>query len=676
MRNFFAHRPTWMRFFLNPSQRLVGVFLIFILIPGAFLSVVALRVLRQEGQLVTQRAKENLERIAKEICRELESEFNIWDASVGLAAESGISSADSLPDIIRQALEEPGDGILLSRSEGALHFFPSGALLFMLDSSSAPLAPTRRPPPGFLRAESLEIKQKDYTKAILAYRNLLKSAETETRAMLLQRIARTLRKAGRFDEATDTYRNLQNLDPVLIGDLPSDFIGRFELCALAAEREKIPELGTLSLSLYRDLVEGKWLLDEPRYMHYSDRCRSWCRESRIQPDEFARLQTMEEHKLALSHAAKEFSIEPRRVRSDGNASYFCFWRTDPFAAVVLSENYLRSRWWPNVLSSQGEDLESALYSSDGHVLFGSATMEAPPFAVVQDLMIESMPWRIQVWPRNPEAIQRDVRQRQNLFLAILLFIGALLIFGSYITVRIVRRELEISRMRAGFVSTVSHEFRSPLTGIRQLGEMLLDGRATDRRKQNQYFKMIVQESDRLARLVENILDFSRMEEGKKEYRFEPLNTSQWLLRLAADYEREITPKGVAVEASIPEGLPAISADSEALGTAVHNLLDNAVKYSPGEKAVRIDAKAEGSEVRIAVHDTGVGISESDRKRIFDRFYRAESEITKRIKGAGLGLNLVWHIVSAHNGRVECESHVGVGSTFSIRIPVLPTTEGG
>jgi signal transduction histidine kinase len=676
MRNFLARRPTWMRFFFNPSQRLVGVFLIFILLPGTFLGVFALRVLRQEEQLLKQRTKENLERIAKEIGSELESEFKSWDVSVGLAAESGILSTDFFPEVIRQALEEPGDGILLSRAKGDLSSFPSGALLFLLDSPSALRPPTSRPPAGLFEAESLEIKQKDYTRAILAYRNLLESAKTEIRAMLLQRLARTLRKAGRLGEAADTYGDLQGMDTVLIGGLPSDFIGRSELCALAAERGELAELGVLSLSLYRDLVGGMWLLDEPRYMYYSDRCRSWCRESQVQPGEFARLQMMEERKLSLTRAAKEFSIEPRRIRSDRNGTHLGFWRPDPFAAVVLSENYLRLRWWPQIISSQGEDLESVLYSSDGHVLFGSTAMENPPFAVVQNLRIDSMPWRIQVWPRNPEVIQRNIRQRQNLFLAILVFIGALLIFGSYITVRIVRRELEISRMRADFVSTVSHEFRSPLTGIRQLGEMLLDGRVIDRKKQSQYFKMIVQESDRLTRLVENILDFSRMEEGRKEYRFEPLNTSQWLLRLAADFEKEITTEGVVVEASIPEGLPTISADNQALGSAVHNLLDNAVKYSLGEKVVWLDAKTVGSEVRIAIHDKGVGISESDRKHIFDRFYRADSDITKRIKGAGLGLNLVWHIVTAHNGRVECESRVGEGSTFSIRIPALPTTDGG
>lgn len=206
--------------------------------------------------------------------------------------------------------------------------------------------------------------------------------------------------------------------------------------------------------------------------------------------------------------------------------------------------------------------------------------------------------------------------------------------------------------------------------------MLLDGRATDLEKQRSYFRMIVQESDRLTRLVENILDFSRMEEGCKEYQFEPLSPSPWLRKLAADFETEIAASGTAVEATIPDGLPPISADKEALGSAVRNLLDNAVKYSPGGKRIWLDAETAGDKVRIVVRDRGVGISEDDRKHIFDRFYRADGEISKRVKGAGLGLSLVKHIVTAHGGTVECESRVGEGSTFTIRLPAAPVAGGG
>ncbi len=641
-----------------------------------FLGLFTLRVLRQEEQLVRQRTNERLERIAKEIGRDLNSEFQRWEETVRLAAGERILDTGSFPETIRQALEQPGGGVLLSRSEEVLEAFPSSALLYVFANTPAPRSLASRPPANFVEAESLEIEQKDYQRAILAYRSLLDSADTEQRPMLLQRLARTFRKAGRFDEAVDAYLELKGIDTIWFGGLPSDLIAQSELCSLAAERGDMIELAAMALALCRDLTGGKWLLDKPRYLYYSDCCRSWCRESQVEVNEYNQLQMMEQRKLSLARAAEELLNEPKRVLTAESEIHLAFWYSNPFTAVILSESFLELHWWPQVISAQGEDLEAALYSTDGNVLFGSPPTETPPFAVMHDVRIDERPWLIQIWPNNPEAIHTDMRQRQNLSMAILVFVAALLVFGGYITVRIVRRELEIARMRADFVSTVSHEFRSPLTGIRHLGEMLLDDRAIDMKKQHHYFKMIVQESDRLTRLVENILDFSRMEEGRRKYRFEPLNTSRWLQRLVADFETEFTTDGVAVETDIPEGLPTISADGEALGSAVHNLLDNAVKYSSGAKVVWLGAEAAGGKVRIAIRDRGVGISERDQKHIFDRFYRADGEISKRIKGAGLGLSLVRHIVTAHGGKVECESRVGEGSTFSIRLPAAPVTGGG
>ena len=678
MRNSPVRRPVRPRFLSGPGKKLIGAFLVFILLPGAFLGVFALRVLRQEGQLASQRTRERLERTSDEIGRELDLEFRSWEEAARLAAGERTFDADSLPKILRDALEQPGSGVLLSLFQEDLETTPPDALLFMSSNALAPQSQTRRSsPPLLAEAETLEMERKDFEHAVRVYRSLLDSADSGLRPLILQRLARTLRKAGRLEEAADTYRDLQHLETVWIGGLPSDLIARSELCSLVAERGDTAALAAMALAFYRDLVEGKWLLNRPRYMYYSDRSRSWCLESRVAEDEFRKLRTMEERKLALSRAAEDLLNKPQRVLFAEDFNHLAFWQTDPFAAVVLSMNFLASQWWPGFIEAHGEDLEAALYSPDGHAVFGSPPAETPPFAVAQDVWIDETPWLLQVWPEQPEAIFADMRQRQTLSITMLVFIAVLLVFGSTITVRIVRRELEIARLRADFVSTVSHEFRSPLTGIRQLGEMLLDGRVTEGEKQRRYFRMIVQESDRLGRLVENILDFSRMEDGRREFRFERLNTSSWLQTLAADFETDISSNGIKIEANIPIDLPSISADGEALGSAVRNLLDNAVKYSPGAKVVWLDAKTEEADsiIIVAVRDKGVGISERDRKHIFDRFYRADGEVSKRVKGAGLGLSLVKHIVSAHGGSVACESQVGKGSTFSIRLPAAPVTGG-
>lgn len=670
-----VRRPARPRFFQGPSQRLVGVFILFILLPGTFLGVFALGVLRQESQLSRQRTRERLEKTAGEIGRDLDAEFQRWTDAVRTAAGVKTFDAGSFPDIVRQALLEPGGGVYLAASDKGLEAFPAGALLYALPGIAASRTSPSRFPSGLAEAESLEMARVDYPNAIRAYRNLLNSADARLRPLVLQRLARTLRKAGDSEEAAEAYRELQRLDAVWIGGLPSDLIAQFELCSLAAERGDSTGLSQTALSLYGDLTAGKWLLDKPRYLFYSDRCRTWCRESQAAPDEFNRLRTAEEGKLALSRAAEDLLSKPRSVLSGETNTHLAFWNTNPLAMVVLSADFLGSRWWPQLLSTREQNLKATLSTPDGRAVFGSAPEETPPLAVTHDFRIADTPWLLQVWPSRPEAIYADIRQRQALSAAMLAFVVVLLAFGSYITVRIVRRELEIARLRADFVSTVSHEFRSPLTGIRQLGGMLLDGRVTDPEKQRGYFRMIVQESDRLARLVENILDFSRMEEGRREYRFEPFDPSPWLRKLAADFEAEIGVSGAAVETDIPDGLPIVSADHEALGSAVRNLLDNAVKYSPGAKIVWLDAAADAGEIRISVRDKGVGISEEDRKHVFDRFFRAGGEISKRVKGAGLGLSLVRYIVTAHGGTVECQSRVGEGSTFTIRIPAAPVPGG-
>jgi signal transduction histidine kinase/tetratricopeptide (TPR) repeat protein len=655
----------------------VGVFALFILLPGAFLGVFALRVLRQESQLARQRTRESLERTAEEIGRDLDAEFRRWNDAVRSAASlERPLDVNSFPEIVGQAFSEPGGGVFLSVSDGRLEVFPPGALLYVSRSPAPAQTAPSRPPAGLAEAESLEIARKDYPRAIRAYRNLLDSAAAGWQPLILQRLARTLRKAGRLEEAAGAYRDLRRLDAVWIGGLPSDLIAQAELCSLASERGDTADLAQEAMAFYRHLATGKWLLDKPRYLYYSDLGRTWCRDSRVEAGEFNSLRATEGRRLALSRAAEDFLNDPRTVLPGEDIAYLAFRNTDPFAAVLVSADVLGSRWRPRIFSTRGEDLEVVLYAADGSPVFGSPPPATPPFAVTRDLRIDDTPWLLQIWPGRPEAIYADIRQRRTLSLTMLGFVTVLLAFGGYLTVRIVKRELEIARLRADFVSTVSHEFRSPLTGIRQLGGMLLDGRVTDPEKQRGYFKMIVQESDRLSRLVENILDFSRMEEGRREYRFEPLDPSPWLRTLVADFVTEIAANGAAVEADIQDGLPPISADKEALGSAVRNLLDNAVKYSPGSKTVWLDAGAAGDAVKISVRDKGVGISENDRKRIFDRFYRAEGEISKRIKGAGLGLSLVKHVVTAHGGTVECQSRVGEGSIFTIRLPAVPVRGGG
>jgi signal transduction histidine kinase len=158
-----------------------------------------------------------------------------------------------------------------------------------------------------------------------------------------------------------------------------------------------------------------------------------------------------------------------------------------------------------------------------------------------------------------------------------------------------------------------------------------------------------------------------MEEGRKQYSFEMMDTSAWLNAVAGEFQREASRSGHRLETSIPESLPVVRGDREALSTALRNLLDNACKYSPQSETVWLDAEVANGGVRVRVRDQGVGIPQQEQSQIFEKFYRGGGETAKHVKGAGLGLSLVRHIVASHNGEVRVESREGEGSTFSIHL---------
>jgi len=249
-------------------------------------------------------------------------------------------------------------------------------------------------------------------------------------------------------------------------------------------------------------------------------------------------------------------------------------------------------------------------------------------------------------------------------------LAVVLLGGIAFTVRTAMRELKLSAMKNEFVSNVSHEFRTPLASIRVFGELMRHGRVRDPAKVAEYGLHIETESRRLSQLINNILDFSRIESGQKRYSFEPTDLAE-LVRNALDtYEVRLRDQGFDLEYSGPsQTLPVLQLDAGAMDRAVANLLDNAIKYSNagGKISIRLDSSTR--DVVLSVSDEGIGIPADEHDRIFDRFHRVSTGLVHDIKGTGLGLSLVKHIIQAHGGYVSLESELGKGSTFSIHLPM-------
>jgi signal transduction histidine kinase len=263
-------------------------------------------------------------------------------------------------------------------------------------------------------------------------------------------------------------------------------------------------------------------------------------------------------------------------------------------------------------------------------------------------------------------ISRRYARDQFLILgALSLLMGA----GMVLTYRNISRELALAKLKSDFVSNVSHELRTPLALIRLYAETLELGRISNPGKHQEYYEIIRKESERLTSLINNILDFSRIEAGKKEYSFCETDVGDLVRSTLESYRFEIEHNGFHFEQKIDSNLPPLNVDREAIARSLLNLVNNAVKYSAREKYLGVYLYRQDSCVNLEVVDHGIGIPAKEQPKIFEKFYRVGDPLVHNTKGSGLGLSLVRHIVRAHGGEVTVESAPGHGSKFIITLPV-------
>jgi signal transduction histidine kinase len=346
------------------------------------------------------------------------------------------------------------------------------------------------------------------------------------------------------------------------------------------------------------------------------------------------------------------------------------------AGMILDEDWFRNEVLPEAIKESLPDFfprdEPAVAVWDGkdNLAFRTAKLSGPvevhkPFSFV------FTNWRIGLDSRHATAGQVAKRNfAVNLGLSALL--AAVLLGGIVLALRTASREMKLSEMKNDFVSNVSHELRTPLASIRVFGELLRLGRVDNQDKVREYGEYIETESRRLTQLINNLLDFASIESGRKSYKFERVDVSDLVSETLKTFGVRLRQNGFRVVFDGPPGpLPPVRVDAGAIAQSLSNLLDNAVKYSyqTENKEIRVGLRREGDSIAISVQDHGIGIPRSEQKKIFDRFHRVGTGLVHDVKGSGLGLSIVQHIVQAHGGQVTVESRSGEGSTFSILLPV-------
>jgi len=227
----------------------------------------------------------------------------------------------------------------------------------------------------------------------------------------------------------------------------------------------------------------------------------------------------------------------------------------------------------------------------------------------------------------------------------------------------------LEEIRKDFVANVSHELRTPISSIKGYAETLLDGKVDNEDTVKEFLSIIYQDSNRLANLIDDLLDLSKIESGKMKLEFEPLEILPIVNRCVNVLRKSAKDKSLSVKLDIPTNLLKILGDHKRLSQVFLNLLDNAIKYTPEGGSITVNATSKEKIVQVDISDTGIGISEKDLPRIFERFYRVDKARSRELGGTGLGLSIVKHIIQAHNGQVWVQSTLGQGSTFSFTIPI-------
>ncbi len=327
-----------------------------------------------------------------------------------------------------------------------------------------------------------------------------------------------------------------------------------------------------------------------------------------------------------------------------------------------------------------EPVQSKLNIIDeqGRIIYGPP-LRSGEFTVGVRIPTTLYNWRLQVSPAAGEEIARSVQNRKTLELVLVTLSCVVVIAGVATILFAVERERRLNALKTDFVANVSHELKTPLALVRMFAEMLQSGRVASDDKRKEYLDIIVNESERLSSLIENVLDFARVERGRGAYEFADGDVGMVVSRAAQVLRFRAEREHVKLEVDVPGDLPECRIDDRALQLAVINLIDNAIKYgSAGEDAVvRVSAARVDGRVEVRVQDRGPGIPDSERERIFERFVRGTKTADKDgvpVRGSGIGLALVKHIAESHGGAARVESELGKGSTFVLSIPCSPDFE--
>ena len=634
----------------GPSRSLVALIAGITVVPLVTLLWLGRRLMEEDRVLEHQQIQQRVERGADLVVAALQR-------LVGVSEQRLAAGSQQWPD----------DAVAVTFRDGVVEASPRDHVAYL------PLVPQLREASvaTFAHGEDLEFRQRDLKAAISVFGDLARSPDPSIRSGALLRLARSLHNAGRDESALAAYAQLSEIDGVSVGRVPTGLLATYARGKLLERQQRASELRALGADLDRDLHSQRWMLTAPVYWLYGADAAKWSGRDSTAPRQaevFADAVGALWDRWSSTRPTAQASSGRESLEARGQ-TLTVLWQSSnrSFHALIVTPAFVESQWLTALAPIVKEQhIALALPNAERQSALGASEAPAAPRAT-RTTAETALPWNVVTTNVDPPPEDRDFSRRRQSLIAGFVLLVSMALMASYLIIRAVSRELAVARLQSDFVAAVSHEFRTPLTALRQFTDMLREHPALDDDRRRIAYDAQSRATERLTRLVESLLDFGRMEAGARRYRLEPRDGTELVGRVVEDFRSEASATGHEVEFR-GNGSALIDADDEALSRAVRNLLDNAVKYSPEPSPVEVGLERRNGQVFISVHDYGIGIPAHERADIFAKFHRGEHAAIKGIKGTGIGLAMVDEIVRAHHGRVDVDSEPGKGSTFTIVLP--------
>jgi signal transduction histidine kinase len=683
-------------------KKFLAIFFIVVFLPSVVLAFFGIRAIQNEKFKLQQQNLERQKGFARAVQTGIQSHIERNSSKLKeLSAQKAFSDKDyrAIRDLILKHLKDEslfGHIVIWNLNESpwlpGLQAHPSNAKTLVVSED------WKKWQPDLANAERAEFRRRKFAEAISLYKKILDRAEdNHVKAWMLSRIARCKIKQKKFKQAVNAYRSIIVDYPDLLTESgrPLELVSRMEMLDAFRLDKNHESFFRESLSTYDLLEQNIWSLDGAQIKVYSIMLKNMIDEvvsenpTKDIPDNFTTavedIQNSIDEKLKIWQMAEAVNrnvlpgirekleninsdspqVQKSTVQFENNDVLVLFvplnksdsGQYDEFLGSLFRIGDMAKTIHAFVTENCPQGASILLQSTlSSKIVFGdkNAAMGSP---IITAFFPENFPpWKVELYQSDEGG--SGLPLHKNIFFWTILALLFILFFGSALIIRTIIQEVNLLNLKSEFIASVSHEFKTPLTSMGAILEHLMDDKVKDPDKTQEYYRILSHDSERLKRLVKNVLDFTKIEEGKRKYKRESIDIVRLVRQEMDSFEKENRSNRFNIGVEIGANIPPVYADEEAMSQALHNILDNAAKFSDQEKKIDVEVKRKEKNIEIAV-----------RKKIFGKFYRGKQASTVSPTGTGLGLTLVKHIMEAHGGDVVIQSRPREGTCVSLILPI-------